>query len=73
MNEVTNARPISEAIDEVERELNVRKRCFPRWIEEGRVSRTDANDRLARQEAALAYLKAAAEHLEKQAACSETT
>lgn len=45
---VARQRPLQEAIDEVERELNVRSRCFPRWITEGRVSRTDAQDRLDR-------------------------
>jgi hypothetical protein len=49
-------RPMHEAMDEVERELNVRKRCFPKWIEDGRLSRTDARDRLARQQAALDIL-----------------
>ncbi len=38
----------SEALDEVARELAVRERCFPRWIKEGRISRTDAVDRLQR-------------------------
>ena len=50
-------RSLEEAIDEVFRELKVRKRCFPRWIDEGRISRTDAQDRIARQESALVYLE----------------
>ena len=36
------------ALDEIEREINVRSRCFLRWIEDGRLSRTDAKDRLQR-------------------------
>ena len=52
------SRSLTEAIDEVFRELQVRKRCFPRWIEDGKISRTDAQDRIARQESALAYLEA---------------
>jgi hypothetical protein len=36
------------ALDEVYRELCVRKRCFPKWVEEGRVSKTDAQDRIDR-------------------------
>lgn len=36
------------AVDELYRELQVRLRCFPRWIEEGRISRTDAIDRIDR-------------------------
>lgn len=51
------SRSLTEAIDEVFRELQVRKRCFPRWIEDGKISRTDAQDRIARQESALAYLE----------------
>lgn len=46
--EPKTARPISEALDEVHRELCVRKRCFPRWILDGRVSKTDAQDRIDR-------------------------
>lgn len=41
-------RSIVEALDECTRELHVRERCFPRWIKEGRVSETDAQDRLDR-------------------------
>lgn len=37
-----------EALDEVYRELCVRKRCFPGWILQGRVSATDAQDRVDR-------------------------
>jgi len=40
---------VQEALDEIEREYNVRKRCFPRWVQEGRVSATEARDRLCRQ------------------------
>jgi hypothetical protein len=46
-------RSIQEARDEVERELNVRSRCFPRWIADGKVSHTDAQDRLDRMATAL--------------------
>ena len=48
MMEPRTKRPLQEALDEVERELNVRRRCFPRWVAEGRVSRTDAQDRVDR-------------------------
>ena len=51
------SRSLTEAIDEVFRELQVRKRCFPRWVDDGKISRTDAQDRIARQESALAYLE----------------
>lgn len=51
------SRSLTEAIDEVFRELQVRRRCFPKWCDEGKISRTDAQDRIARQESALAYLE----------------
>lgn len=41
-------RTLEEGLSEVERELNVRSRCFPRWIADGRVNRIDAQDRLDR-------------------------
>lgn len=54
---VKNYRSVQEALDELERELNVRSRCFPRWIEDGRVSRTDAQDRLDRLATAFKLLE----------------
>lgn len=54
---VSEYRPLTEALDEVERELNVRSRCFPRWVQDGRVSRTDAKDRLDRLATALRSLE----------------
>ena len=52
------ARSMEEAIDEIYRECQVRLRCFPRWVEEGRVSRSDAKDRLQRLLKAQEALKA---------------
>lgn len=46
-----------EALDELERELNIRARCFPRWISEGKVSRTDAQDRLDRLATAHCFIE----------------
>ena len=40
---------IEPALGEVQRELQVRERCYPRWTEEGKMSRIDAKDRMARQ------------------------
>jgi hypothetical protein len=54
---VARKRDLVEAADEIERELNVRARCFPRWIKDGRVSATDAQDRLDRLATALEYLR----------------
>lgn len=50
-------RSITEAVDELQREFNVRARCFPRWVSEGRVSATDAQDRLDRLHTALSHLR----------------
>lgn len=51
-------RDVTEAVDELERELNVRARCFPRWVADGRMSSTDAKDRYDRLWSALLLLKA---------------
>ena len=40
---------IEGALGEVQRERQVRERCYPRWVEEGKMSRIDAKDRMARQ------------------------
>ena len=45
---VKMTRDLTEALDECEREYQVRARCFPRWVSEGRLSATDAQDRLDR-------------------------
>lgn len=57
---------LEQAADEVEREFNVRTRCFPRWIEDGRLSRTDAQDRLDRQFTALRFLRLEIDKQHKQ-------
>lgn len=51
-------RTLGEAIDEVEREFNVRERCFPKWVQDGRLTKTDAKDRLERLGAACYFLRA---------------
>jgi hypothetical protein len=50
-------RPLAEALDELRREFNVRSRCFPRWIADGRVSGTDAQDRIDRLASAIDVLE----------------
>src|SRR5271154_1611572 len=55
--DATEVACLQSAYDEVFRELAVRRRCFPRWVTEGRLSMTDAADRLARQERALKLLR----------------
>jgi hypothetical protein len=51
-------RTFQEALDEVQREFNVRERCFPKWVKEGRMSSSDSTDRLERLAAALYFLRA---------------
>ena len=57
--EVKTMRSAPEALDELQREYNVRARCFPRWIKEGRVSGTDAQDRIDRLATAIELLRVA--------------
>ena len=40
---------VEGALGECQRELQVRERCYPRWTEEGKMSRIDAKDRMERQ------------------------
>ena len=51
-------RSVEEAISEVSRELQVRRRCYARWVLDGKLSNIDARDRLERLEAAETYLTA---------------
>lgn len=46
--EANGCRSVAEAADELRRELEIRRRCFDRWVSEGRLSLTDAHDRLER-------------------------
>lgn len=54
-------RSTKEATDEIIRELNVRARCFPRWVNERKLSDTEAQDRLDRMATALIILEAVLE------------
>lgn len=56
--------PLPEAMHEVERELQVRQRCFPRWVTDGKLTAFEANERLSRLQAALYWLK---KHLDQPA------
>jgi hypothetical protein len=47
---------LEQAQAELERELNVRNRCFPGWISDGRVNRVDAVDRRDRLHTAMHVL-----------------
>jgi hypothetical protein len=55
--EIDRERSTVEALDELIREFNVRARCFPRWVQDGRVSGTDAQDRLDRLATAIELLR----------------
>lgn len=60
-------RSLEEAISEVERELQVRKRCYGRWVDDGKLSVVDARDRLDRLAAARDYLRRMSESQEADA------
>jgi hypothetical protein len=50
-------RDIEQALSEVSRELSVRNRCFPRWVQEKKLDAVEARDRQERMEAAAAFLQ----------------
>lgn len=54
---------VEAALSEVERECQVRSRCYDRWIQDGKMSRIDAQDRLDRLVAAFELLGAAMKKL----------
>lgn len=49
-------RSIEEALSECQRELQVRDRCYARWVSEGKLTSVDARDRMERLQAAVDYL-----------------
>lgn len=44
------------AFDELRRELDVRNRLYPRWVELGKITKSEARDRYERLKAAIALL-----------------
>lgn len=54
-------RSLEEAVSEVQREIDVRRRLYDRWIQDGKMSRIDAHDRLERILTALRYLLSCSE------------
>jgi hypothetical protein len=56
-------RTLGEALDEVQRELEVRERLYPRWLEQGRITKSDAVDRHHRLATALLVLRAAVDNM----------
>jgi hypothetical protein len=49
-------RTLEEAVSEVQREIEVRRRLYDRWVSEGKLSRVDAHDRLERLLTTLRFL-----------------
>lgn len=49
-------RSLAEAISEVDRELQVRRRCYSRWVDDGKMTEVDAIDRYDRLAAASFFL-----------------
>lgn len=50
-------RSVSEAYDEAVRELEVRQRVYVRWVRDGKLSETDARDRIQRLICAVVWLR----------------
>lgn len=60
-------RSIEEAAAEIQREMDVRKRLFDRWVSEGKMSWMDAHDRMERHMSALKHLIAYSNRLDEEA------
>lgn len=56
VSNLVNGRDINQAHAEATRELTMRAKCFPRWVQEGRMLEMDAHDRLERLTAAVWFL-----------------
>jgi hypothetical protein len=54
---VTTGTTIEAALAECERELQVRERCYPGWIKDGKLAKLDARDRFVRLRDACDILK----------------
>lgn len=52
-----NKKTLSDAISEIKRELALRKQVYPRWIEQGKITRQDANHQYQSMERALELLQ----------------
>lgn len=55
-------RTLEEAVSEVQREIEVRRRLYDTWVSNGKLSRVDAHDRLERLLSALRYLLSCSEN-----------
>lgn len=61
-------RSIEEAISELQREMDTRKRIFDKWVATGRCSWVDAHDRMERHLSALKLLIQYSNELDQAAA-----
>ena len=50
---------MQEAASELRRELNIRRRCYGRWIADGKLDEIEATDRMERMETALGVVERA--------------
>jgi hypothetical protein len=48
---------LEEMIEEIDREVDVRKRVFPRWVKDGKLEPQEAERRIMLLEAASTYLR----------------
>lgn len=48
--------PITDQISELKRELAMRERVYPEWVQRGKIKRSDANAQYLRMKAALQTL-----------------
>ena len=55
---------VEEQIREIAREIELRKRVYPRWVEDGRYTQVEADHKIAVMEAVLATLKRLRERVE---------
>lgn len=46
-----------EAVSELQREMQVRQRCYDRWVQDGKLTSVDAVDRLDRLQTAIHLLE----------------
>jgi hypothetical protein len=53
-------RTLQEAASELRRELGIRRRCYSRWIADGKLDEVEACDRVERMELALDVVERAA-------------
>lgn len=56
---MSKERSLAEAVSELKRELGIRRRCYSRWVADGKLTDVEAVDRLERMEKALEVVERA--------------